>query len=81
MAGKRFKIDPDPPVAGKPLKITYIGPASTILVQIDSRQAVRLKPDDEGRVSISRLASGDELMLSDQDSIEGYLHRRITHLG
>lgn len=81
MAAKRFKLDPDPPVAGKPLEIIYIGPAKVIVMQVDGGKEKRLEPDDEGRIVVEKVGSGDELMLSDRGGIEGYVHRRITHLG
>ncbi|MCA8970888.1 MAG: hypothetical protein KDC95_13925 [Planctomycetes bacterium] len=81
MTGKRFKLDPDPPIAGKPLEITYVGRARVIMMQIDDRPEQRLKPDEQGRITISSVGSGDEFMLSDRDGLDGYVHRQIQHLG
>jgi hypothetical protein len=71
--GSRFKIDPNPPVAGQPLTITYIGPASEIEYQVDGQPAVKAKPDKNGKVHIAHMPSGQELALSDNLGIPGYL--------
>mgnify|MGYP001171438508 CR=1 FL=1 len=81
MSAKRFKLDPDPPVAGKPIEITYVGPAKVVVLQIDDQPERRLVPDEGGKIVIDRVSSGDEFMLSDRSGLEGYVHRRIQHLG
>lgn len=75
--GSRFRIVPDPPIAGQPLEIVYVGPASEIEVQVDAQNPLRLTPDQDGKVRIPSLASGQELALSDNLGLPGYLHARI----
>lgn len=77
----RFKMVPNPPVAGKPLEIIYIGPATEIEVQIDGRRPQRLKPDRNGRAVLESVPAGDEIFLSDNLGIPGFLHAKIVHMG
>ena len=51
----RFRIDPNPPVAGRSLSVTYIGPADEVEYQIDDGTAVRIRPDENGRFLIDRV--------------------------
>ena len=77
----RFRIRPDPPVAGKTLEVTYIGPASEVEVQVDGKKPVKYRPDANGRFEIAAVPGGDELMFSDRQGLRGYLHRKILHTG
>jgi hypothetical protein len=78
--GSRFKIDPDPPVAGKDVDVTYVGPASEVEYQVDGHDPVKVTPDKDGKFRIKSLRSGKELMLSDNLGLPGYLHRNIVEL-
>lgn len=78
MGGSRFRIQPDPPEAGKPVVVTYIGPALVVEYQIDDDRAVRVKPDANGKFTINPLPAGEELMLSDNLGQPGYLHASIV---
>lgn len=77
----RFRIQPDPPVAGQPVEVTYSGPAKFVEYQVDGQPAVRVRPGADGKFRIDPMPSGDELMLSDNLGLPGYLHREIieTH--
>ncbi len=77
MGGSRFHIQPDPPQAGKPVVVTYIGPALIVEYQVDDEPAVRVKPDANGKFTIDPLPTGDELMLTDNLGQPGYLHANI----
>ena len=79
--GSRFKVKPNPPVAGKPLEVTYIGPAKEVEYQVDGGTAVKVKPDKDGKFTISSVPSADELILSDNLGLPGYLHNHIMHTG
>lgn len=76
--GSRFRIQPDPPEAGKPVVVTYIGPALTVEYQVDDDQAVSVKPDANGKFTINPLPTGNELMLTDNLGQPGYLHANIV---
>ena len=78
MGGSRFRIQPDPPEAGKPVVVTYIGPALVVEYQVDDEPAVRVKPDANGKFKIDPLPSGNELMLTDNLGQPGYLHANIV---
>jgi hypothetical protein len=79
--GSRFRVDPDPPVAGQSVSVTYIGPATEVEWQVDGGAPTRVQPDRDGKLRIDPLPSGTELMLSDNLGLPGYLHRRIVNLG
>lgn len=79
--GSRFKVRPDPPVAGQPVEITYLGPAGTVEWQVDGGQPVRVTPDRDGKFRLESLPRGRSLMLSDNLGMPGYLHRRILEAG
>lgn len=74
----RFKMLPDPPVAGQAVEVTYSGPAKYIEYQIDGQAAVRIQPGPDGKFRIDPVPSGDELMLSDNLGLPGYLYREIV---
>ena len=76
----RFRIDPNPPVAGRSLSVTYIGPADEVEYQIDDGTAVRIRPDENGRFLIDRVPTGDEIMFSDRLGVPGYLHSDIVEV-
>lgn len=78
--GSRFRIRPNPPIAGKDAEITYIGPASEIEYQVDDRPPVKVKPDENGKFKI-KVPSGDEIMFDDRLGLPGYLHCEILHTG
>ena len=75
----RFKVQPDPPVAGQPVEVTYSGPAKFVEYQVDGQPAVRVRPDADGKFRIDPLPAGDELMFSDNLGLPGYLYREIVH--
>ena len=75
--GSRFRVEPDPPVAGKPLDVTYIGPARDVEWQVDGSDPVKATPDKDGKLRIDPVPAGKELMLSDNLGLPGYLHRDI----
>ena len=77
MGGSRFRIQPDPPQAGRPVVVTYIGPALIVEYQVDDEPAVRVTPDANGKFTIDPLPTGDELMLTDNLGQPGYLHANI----
>lgn len=77
--GSRFRVRPDPPVEGQAVEVTYVGPAEEVEYQVDDGPAVRVRPDQNGKFRIDPLPPGDELMLSDNLGIPGYLHREILH--
>ena len=79
--GGRFRIQPDPPVAGQPADVTYIGPAAEVEWQVDGQPPVRVTPDANGRFRINPVPSGTDLMLSDNLGLPGFLSRRIVNLG
>jgi hypothetical protein len=78
MGGSRFRIQPDPPQAGKPLEVTYIGPADAVEYQVDDETAIRRKPDANGKFVIDPLPSGQEIMFTDNLGQPGYLHSPIA---
>jgi len=77
----RFRIQPDPPVAGKPAEVTYVGPATEVEWQADDGTPVRVKPGKDGRFTIPKVPSADSLMFTDHRGLPGYLYRDVTHLG
>ncbi len=77
MGGSRFRIQPDPPQAGKRLEVTYIGPADVVEYQVDDDTPVRVTPDANGKFVIDPLPSGTEIMFTDNLGHPGYLHSRI----
>ncbi len=80
-AGSRFRIRPNPPVAGKPAEVTYIGPAKEVEYQVDDGEPIKVKPDKDGKFTIASVPSGDELVLSDNLGLPGYLHKNIVNTG
>lgn len=78
-SGSRFRVIPDPPVAGRDADIIYVGPAKEIVYQVDDGKEERVTPDKNGRFRI-KIPSGDELMLDDGLGFPGYLHCDILHL-
>lgn len=78
--GSRFRVVPDPPVAGKPVEVTYIGPASEVEYQVDGHKPVKVKPDKNGKFKIASVPAGDEIMFSDNRGLPGYLHKKIILL-
>ena len=78
--GSRFKVDPDPPVAGKPLEVTYVGPATVVEYQVDGHKSVKVKLDKNGKFRIASLPAGDEIMISDNRGLPGYLHKKVILL-
>jgi hypothetical protein len=79
-AASRFHLQPDPPVAGQALVVTYVGPATVVEWQVDGQAPRKVKPDAHGRFTIPNVPAGVELMLSDRRGLPGYLHRFILHL-
>ncbi len=79
--GSRFRIRPNPPVAGKPAEVTYIGPAKEIEYQVDGGEPIKVKPDKDGKFRIDPIPGGDELVLSDNLGLPGYLHKDIVTTG
>jgi len=77
----RFRIEPNPPISGKPAEITYVGPATEVEWQVDSGKPIKVKPGKDGKFTIPSVPSGDSLMLTDNRGIPGYLHAKITHTG
>jgi hypothetical protein len=75
--GSRFRIDPDPPVAGQAVSVTYLGPAREVEWQVDDGSTTRVQPDANGEFQIDPLPSGRSLMLSDNLGLPGYLQARI----
>lgn len=80
MTGSRFRVVPDPPIAGEPLEVTYVGPAAEVEYQIDGSPAVKVRPDADGRFRIDPVPAGGEIMFSDNRGLPGYLHRDIVQL-
>ena len=76
--GSRFRIEPNPPEAGKPLKVTYIGPANVVEYQVDGEPPVKVEPDADGNFCIDPLPPGEELMLTDNLGQPGYLFVEIV---
>jgi hypothetical protein len=77
----RFRVQPNPPVAGQPVEVTYIGPATEVEYQVDAGNPRKVKPDKDGKFTIASVPSGDELILSDNLGLPGYLHTNIVHTG
>ena len=75
--GSRFRIQPDPPVAGRSLEVTYIGPAQEVEWQVDAGSPQRVTPDANGKFVLDPVPSGRSLMLSDNLGLPGYLQGRI----
>lgn len=75
--GSRFRVVPDPPVAGQPVQVTYLGPAREVEWQVDGQPAVRVRPDANGNFQIDPVPSGRSLMLSDNLGLPGYWQGRI----
>jgi hypothetical protein len=73
IGGSRFKIVPDPPFAGQPAEVVYIGPAIEVEYQIDGQLPVRVTPDKDGKFRIDPVPRGKELALSDNLGLPGYL--------
>ncbi|MHC5062505.1 MAG: hypothetical protein ACYTG5_00865 [Planctomycetota bacterium] len=78
--GSRFRIKPNPPQVGQSLEITYIGPATEIEIQIDDRDPVRLRPDENGRIRVEPLPAGEEFVLSDNQGLPGYLYSPMVEI-
>lgn len=64
MTPGRFKIQPDPPIAGQPAQVTYEGSSRTIEYQVDDgpRVKVTIPPDT---FPIDPVPGGDVLVLVD----------------
>lgn len=75
--GSRFRINPDPPVAGQAAVVTYLGPAAEVEWQVDDGDPVRVRPDANGTFQIDPVPSGRSLMMSDNLGLPGYLQTRI----
>lgn len=73
ISGSRFKCDPNPAIAGEPAEIFYLGPAKTVEIQVDGNSPFSAAPDQNGRILISAVPPGDELVMSDNLGIPGYL--------
>ena len=78
MQGSRFRVEPTPPQAGSPAVVTYVGPATEVEYQVDGKEPVRVTPDKDGKFTIDPVPTGDELMLSDNLGLPGYLHTDIV---
>jgi hypothetical protein len=78
--GSRFKVDPDPPEAGQPLEVTYVGPAEKVEYQVDGSTPVEVTPNGDGKFTIDPVPSGQDLWLTDRSGIPGFLHRGIAEL-
>jgi hypothetical protein len=78
--GSRFRIRPNPAVAGQPLEVTYIGPAKEVEYQVDDGEPVKVEPDKNGKFTIDPVPSGDEIVLWDGLGLPGYLHAEIVNL-
>lgn len=63
--GPRFTIDPNPPVAGQPAKITYKGNEQEVTYQVAGRDPVTVKvpPKD---ISIDPVPSGRQIFVTDE---------------
>ena len=79
--GSRFRLRPDPPLAGQPVEVTYLGPASQVEWQVDGGTPTTVRPDRNGKFRIDPLPRGRALMLSDNLGMPGYQHRRILETG
>lgn len=79
--GSRFRMVPDPPLAGQPCDVTYLGPATQVEIQVDGGPAVTAKPDANGKFRIDPVPRGRSLMLSDNLGLPGYQYRRIVETG
>ncbi|MEM7204287.1 MAG: hypothetical protein AAF628_28770 [Planctomycetota bacterium] len=79
-AGSRFKIEPDPPLSGAALDVTYIGPAGEVEYQVDGDDPVKVTPDSDGKFRIESVG-GDEIAFSDNRGLPGFLFRRVLELG
>jgi hypothetical protein len=79
--GSRFRIDPNPPQAGKPAEVTYLGPATEVEYQVDDGTPIKVKPDKNGKFTINPVPSGDEIVFSDNLGLPGYLHTTIVTTG
>lgn len=75
--GSRFRVQPDPPVAGQAAEVTYLGPARDVEWQVDDGTSVSVQPDANGRFQIDPVPSGRSLMLSDNLGLPGYWQARI----
>ena len=78
--GSRFMVRPDPPIVGQPVEVTYIGPAEEVEWVVDGNDPVRVRPDKDGKFKIDPLPGRNELMLTDNRGLPGYLYRRIIDL-
>lgn len=76
--GSRFKIEPNPPVAGERATVTYVGPAREVEWQVDGQDPVSVKPNDNGKFVIDPVPDGIELWLSDNLGLPGHLHSNIV---
>ena len=74
----RFRISPRPPVAGRPLEVTYIGPATAVTWQVDSGAPNVVKPDKNGKFKIASVPIGKEIVFSDRLGLPGYLYAEIV---
>lgn len=77
MSGGRFQLVPDPPQAGRPATVVYVGPATEIEWQIDGGPPTRVRPGPNGEFRIS-IPHGSILTLSDNLGLAGYLFRPIV---
>ena len=76
----RFQLNPDPPIEGESLEVTYIGPASEVEYQVDGDTPVTATPDGDGTFTIDSVPVGQEIVFSDNRGLPGYLHRDIIAL-
>jgi hypothetical protein len=65
MSPGRFSIDPDPPVAGQPAKITYTGRATEVTWQVDGQPPVKVEVPPR-TILIPSVPSGEDLVASDK---------------
>ena len=80
MSDSRFQINPDPPIQGQSLEVTYLGPAADIEYQVDDGSAVTVTPDADGTFTIDSVPLGGEIAFSDNRGHPGFLHRCIVSI-
>jgi hypothetical protein len=79
-SASRFRIEPDPPIEGGALQVTYIGPASEVEYQVDGSTPVQATPDANGEFRIDSVPVGAEIGFTDNRGMPGFLHREIVAL-
>jgi hypothetical protein len=73
MTRSHFKIDPNPPVAGQPVQVTYEGPSTEVAWQVDGMPPKTVSVPPKTFI-IPKLPAGRELCLSDgEGGPMGYL--------